>query len=1009
MRGLKYSILASLFFIFSLSKVVAQDNQEKKVTSTITGNVVDKNNNPIAGVTVEVQEENRRTVSAKDGSYTIKAASDDILIFSKKGYASSQKAVATTSTINMILETTKIGGGEDDNVIIPFGSRKKRELNYAISKLDVKDIPQIPTSNILNLLGGRIPGLYVQQTNSTIGSESASLQIRGLSTYNDGNSPTVLVDGIPRDPTGLDINEIESVTVLKDAAALTWYGLNAANGVVLINTRKGSSKKMSLNFTTQEGIQQSSNRIKPLNSYDYATLYNEALTNVGQPAIYNQAALDAYANNSSPYLYPNNNYIDSFLKTSAPVQRHVLSVDGGSNNFRYFTLLSYLRQDGFFKPSETTDFNSNAKFQRINFRVNLDYDVTKNLSVSLYAGAGTGSTREPLDGGYNLLSDLYNLPPNTFPITNPDGSYGGTSVYQNNPLARLQDRGYVRNLNRSLMVNLNATQKINFIKGLSANVLFSYDAQGNYTSGLSKNYEVYDMTGTTPVKYRTAAPLNYLGAYFSNNNRHNEIWAGFDYDREFKSIHKINASIRGMRSEDANANRLDYRGQQVSARVDYALMDRYFVGAVASYAGSENFPPGKRYGFFPAVSAGWILSEEAFVPQFIKNNYIKLRASYGSMGNGNIGGARLPYRNLYRAPAGFGYNFGTSFGATVSADEINPIGNPNITWETLNRLNVGADFNFLKRALSLSVDYFNDIRNDILTAPRTPSILGATLTGVNEGVVTSRGVDGSIGFEKDFGDFGIGLNANYTYAKNNVVSVNEDPGIPSYQSAINYNTGNVDVINTKRFYISQGLFQSQAEIDAAPKQLLAGKVVPGDIRYKDVNNDGVINSLDAVNTDYTDIPSSYYGFGLNLHYKSFQLSGQFEGVAGRTIQIRTIVNSGPSNLNGLSLDRWTPATATTAKYPRLAISDRANNDANSDFWLRSGDFLKLRTAEFSYSIPAKLSQRLKIEKAKLFVSGYNLLTFSKLDINVDPEMPYAGYGSAYPYMKIFSVGLNIQF
>ncbi|MEJ7831269.1 MAG: SusC/RagA family TonB-linked outer membrane protein, partial [Segetibacter sp.] len=833
---------------------------------------------------------------------------------------------------------------EEDDVVIPFGTRKKREINYAVSTLDASTLPQLPISNVLNLLGGRLSGLHVQQANTTPGNENATLQIRGRSTYNIGNSPRILVDGIFREAAELDVNEIESITVLKDAAALTWYGLNAANGVVMINTKKGSTKALTINLTSQAGLQKRGSMISPLDAFNYATLYNEALTNVGQPAIYNQAALDAYKNNSDPYLFPNNNYIDRFMKSSAPVQRHVLTADGGTSSFRYFTMLSYARQEGFLSPVKTDDYNSNTRFQRINFRVNLDYQVNKNLEVGLYAGARTGNVREPLDGGFGLLNDVYNLPPNAFPILNRDGSYGGTTTFRNNPLARLQNRGYIRNLSRSLLVNVDVKQQIPFIKGLSANVVFSYDATGNYTSGLSEDYEVFDLTGTTPAKFRTAAPLNYIGANFNNTIRRNELWMGLDYEREFASIHKVKASVRGQRTTDAAVERLDYRGQQVAGRVEYSLMDKYFFGVVGSYAGSENFPPGKRYGFFPAVSAGWVLSEENFIKGIAANNYIKLRVSYGTMGNGDIGGARLPYRTLYRAPAAFGYSFGTSFGATVSTD-LSAAGNPNITWETLKRSNVGIDFTLLKRTLSFSVDYFNDKRSGILTSPILPSILGYNLTGVNQGEVTSKGFESTLSFDKEFGAFTVGFNANYTYTKNKVAAVNEEAGIPAYQSSVGLNTGNVSGINTKRFYISEGLFQTQAEIAAAPKQQLAGKVVPGDIRYKDFNSDGVINNLDAVNTNYTDIPSAYYGFGLNLKYKGFQLSGQFQGIEGRTIQIRTIVNSGPSNLNALNLDRWTPATAATARFPRLAISDRGNNDANSDFWLRSGDFLKLRTVE----------------------------------------------------------------
>ncbi|WP_411273099.1 SusC/RagA family TonB-linked outer membrane protein [Daejeonella sp.] len=997
--------LITLIFCITTNKGFAQ----KEVPRLFTGKVI-ASDMPLAGVQVEVQERNRKTFTDADGSFSILAEPTDILIFYKNDFTTVQRKAGDAQGLIISLVPSKIGGGEEDEVIIPFGVRKSREVTYAVGTVKGSDLPQLPIGSLTPILGGRLAGLYIQQTSNGPGNDNGTLQIRGRSTYNSGNNPRVLVDGIFRDYSDLDINEIESFTVLKDAAALTWYGLNAANGILMITTKKGSNKRTSINFDSQTGLQQSANNVQSLNSFQFANLYNEALSNGGRPAIYNQAALSAYQNNSDPFNFPNNNYKGEFLRESAPIFRNVISATGGSNSFRYFTLLGYYNQKGNFKSTETDDFDSQLKFQRINFRVNLDYDLNSNLTVGLDAAARTGNLREPLDGASGLLSDLYNLPPNAFPILNQNGTFGGTSIYQNNPLGRLQGRGYVRNLTRALIVNANVKYKMNFVTpGLSANFLVSYDTQGSYQSGLTKNYEVTDLTINPPITYRTSTPLNYLSSSFSANNRRNEIWAGVDYERSFKGDHKINSSLRFMRSVDNAVERLDFRGQQISARVDYGFKDRYFFGLVSSYAGSENFAPNRRYGFFPAVSAGWIASEETFLKDNSTINYLKFRASYGIMGNGDIGGARLPFRSLYRAPAGFGYAFGTGFAATVSADEISPAGNPLITWEKLNRFNVGTDVQLLNKALTLSVDYFDDKRSDILTTPRVPSILGITLTGINEGKVNSKGVEGSVNYERQFNEFNFSLNGNYTYAKNEVISINEDRGIPAYQSSIGLNTGNVSLINTKRFYVSDGLFQNQAQVNSSPTQGPAGVIKPGDIKYKDINNDGVINGLDAINTDYTDIPKSYYGFGFNVKYKFLQVNTQFQGVTGRSVQIKSIVNSGPLGFNELSLNRWTPETASTAKFPRLAVADRANNNLDSDFWIRSGDFLKLRTVELSFSLPEKLIKKVNVQKARIYLTGYNLMSFTKLDIDVDPEMPYAGYGSSYPNLKTYSLGLNVQF
>jgi TonB-linked SusC/RagA family outer membrane protein len=998
MRFIKY------YLLFVSALMVLQSIAQEKKATIYTGKIINAANKPLAGVTIGVQEKNRRTISNVEGKFSIKANAEDILNFSKDGFVSTQRSASDATALTVVLQEAKIQGGENDIVEIPFGKRTKRELTYAISNLNAETLPHIPISDVTTLLGGRLSGLYVQQISNGPGNDNTQLQVRGRSTYNSGNSPRFLIDGIYRDITDIDVSEIESVTVLKDAPALAWYGLNAGNGVVMVTTKKGSGKKMSINFESQLGFQQRTNIIEPLSSYDYATLYNEGLTNEGKPAAYSATALQAYQNNSNPYKFASNNYIDSFLKSSSPVYRYALSVSGGSNAFRYFTMLSYYRQYGLFTPVNTNDFNSQLKFQRINFRVNLDYDINKNLLVGLNVGGRSGNLREPLDGATTVLNDLYNLPPNAFAIHNGDGSYGGSTAFRNNPLGRLQNRGYVRNLARTTQVSLTAKQKLDFVtKGLSANLLYSYDAQGNYQSGLTTDYVVVD---TNNVSYRTPAPLSYYPANFNSNDRRNELWLGFDYDRLFKQKHQVKASLRFQRSIDATANRLDYRGQQISARVDYGFKNRYFAGFVGSYAGTENFAKSNRYGFFPAVSAAWILSEEPFFKTSSTFNYIKLRGSYGTIGNGEIGGARLPFRTLYRIGS-FGYPFGTSFAVTNSADPMS-LGNAAITWEKIKKLNVGIDIILLNKSLSLTADYFKDERSDLLTAANLPSILGIGVTGFNGGVVKSKGVETSLTFNKQIDKVNISVNGNYTYAKNEVTYVNEPFGTIDYQSAIGFNTGNVTGTSSKLLYISDGLFQDQNQINNSPSQGTAGTIKPGDIKYRDINGDGVINNLDRISTNYSDIPSSYYGFGCNLTYKIFELSAQFEGAAGRTIQIKNIINSGPDGLNQFSLQRFTPSTASTAVFPRLAHPGSANNNLESDFWLRSGDFLKLRTVLFGISLPEKISSHLHLSNVQLYAAGYNLLNLKKSDNNIDPEMPAAGYGSAYPNLKTFTLGLKVR-
>jgi TonB-linked SusC/RagA family outer membrane protein len=611
------------------------------------------------------------------------------------------------------------------------------------------------------------------------------------------------------------------------------------------------------------------------------------------------------------------------------------------------------------------------------------------------------------DGTSTVLNNLYNLPPNAFPILNADGSYGGTSLFQNNPLGQLQSTGFARTTTNILLASIMADQKLDFItKGLSANLFFSYDGCGNYGDGLSENYAVFNQTVTPVQTYRTPAVIAYRTAAFQTNTKNNELWFGFDYNRTIATDHQIKANVRAQQYVSAAVDRLDYRSRMLVGRADYSFRQRYMLGFTGSYSGSENYAPGRRFGFFPAVSAGWLISKEDFLNDASLISYLKVRGSYGRSGNigptydasGNV--VRLPYRTLFTRDAG--PFLGSSFSTSTTARLVSPAGNPLTTWEKIDRLNMGTDVDFFKGSLSLSFDYFDEKRTDILGPANLPGIVGIAIAQVNSGKVSSKGFDASGTFNKKFGEVLISTNANFTYAKNVILERTENV-LPTQSTIGRY-------VNGGNYYIAEGIFQSQAEINASPRQTLSSLVVPGDLKYKDVNNDNIIDANDAFSSDYTDIPKIFYGFGLNIRYKQFDIGAQFQGVAGRTVDISDIMYAGPNGLNQLSLDTWTPATATTAKYPRVGISDNGNNTANSTFWLYSGDFLKLRSAEIGYTTPRSLNQRLRFKGARIFVSGNNIFTISKLnELDIDPETPNAGRFSSYPYVKTFAVGINVKF
>lgn len=983
----------------------AQPKPDNK--ATFSGLVTGPNNQPLANATVAVQEANTEVTTGPDGRFSIRASLNDVLVVQQTGYLSRTYTITGDKEIDVALNPALTDAGDDDNVPIPFGVRKKRQINGAVSTFSVRNLPQVPIASVNSLLAGRIPGLYVQQTGTAPGADLASFQLRGLTTFGPGRA-NILVDGVQRPFNDIDVNEIESITVLKDAASLAWYGLRNANGVVMVTTRKGSALRSNIHFDAQGGVQMPEKIIQPLDSYQYATLYNEALRNDGAQPIYDAATLSAYQNGSDAFRFPNNNYVDSFLKNSSVSQRYVLSADGGSNSVRYFALLSYFTQDGLFKNAKSDDFNANIGFNRFNFRGNVDFDVNKNLTVGLNVAGRSETQRQPgsIESG-TLLNLLYNTPPNAFPILNADGSYGGTAQFQNNPLGLLRDRGFTAFVTRVLMATIDVRQKLDYwVPGLSANVNFNYDVQGTYVSGLNRDYQVIDASGTTPVIYRNQTPLSYRAAGFAGTVQRNEGWAGLDYDRSF-GRHTVNASVRGQRYATVAPAQLDFRGQGLSSRVDYSFKDRYYLGFVGSYSGSENFPRGRRYGFFPAVSAGWVVSDEAFMPSGTLLNYLKLRASYGQAGSSDIGGARFPFERFFaRNTGGGGYTFGTGFSATNSANEVS-IANPDITWETLTTLNAGVDLHLFNHALSFSADVFRTTRTGILTQSVIPSILGQTLT-VNAGEVRSQGLDLSLTYNRQLGPVQLSLYGNGTVSDDRVVAENGQAGLPEYQRT----TG--QVVGSRLVFVSDGIFQTQAQIDASPKQTLSGKVVPGDIRYRDIGGvdgvpDGIIDNLDRVRTNDRDVPKAYFGFGTVARYKLFDLTVHFQGVAGRTIDVQGIVNSGPFSFNAESLQRWTPTTAESARYPRLGISDRSNNTSASDFWLASGDYLRLKNVELGLTLPRPLLNRYGMKNARFYVGGFNLFSFDKLALNIDPEIPGAGRGTAYPYVKTLYAGLRASF
>jgi len=1003
-------IYISIFALFSLLVNVLQ--AQERVTSLITGKVTDMNNLPVSGMTIEVQEIGTETKTDANGQFEIPVIKGDMLVFTKDGYLTLfQDIVGIKKTLEIHVKSTITEAGENDNVYIPFGVVKKREVNGAVSTIKSSGLSHTPSSSLFNALTGQTTGFNVWQSGTLPGRDDATFIIRNRASFAGSNVPLVLVDGVARDFSDMDLNEIESVTVLKDAASLAWYGNRGANGALLVTTKRGNAEKTRFSYDVQFGSQMPTSLTKPVDSYNFARLYNQALQNDGSQPFYTLSQLENYKSGTDLYAYPNNNFVKDFINNNALVQRHVLTASGGSKAIRYFTTLSFFDQNGLFKDAQTPLFNSNVGYQRYNLRTNLDIQVTPMLNVQLDMGGRVEDRSQPGGSSDAFLNSVFTTPANAYALLNEDGSYGGTSSFQNNPLAQLKSKGYSDEVTRILMGTLNATHKLDFVaKGLSVNLFYTFDIQGVFTSGRSQNYEVYERSLAGSLsRYGTATPLVYLPSAFSNNIRANELWTGFDYKNSFGK-HSVNATVRYQQALIYAATKFEDKRQGVSARGSYSYDNRYYLDLVASYTGADNYMPGKQFGYFPAMSMGWVISEEKFMRNIKFIDYLKLRGSYGMAGNNSTGeSSKFPYAYLYTPSTG-GYAFGSTYTWNQGGAEAT-YPNPNITWEKAYKTDIGFELKLLKNSLTISGTYFNENRKDILTNPLYPSIMGLNSYNINYGVTQLRGFEGMIDYTKKIGDFTLYVGANFTSAKNIILRINESAGLTDYQLQKGHNIGSINGYDSRLMLISDGIFQSQDDIDASPVQRFAGKVVPGDIKYKDINGDKVIDNMDRVMTDYNDTPDAFYGFKLGGMYKGFDFSILLQGVCGRTIQIRSLVLAGSNNtgyINQFSFDAWTPSNPT-ALYPRLGISDRGNNTANSDFWLRSGDYLRLKSVEFGYTIPSGLTDKFHIRSLRFYLNGFNLYNFIKTGLDIDTEMNLAGFNSVYPYTRTISAGFNLKF
>ena len=901
------------------------------------------------------------------------------------------------------------------------------------------------------------------------GVDQSELFIRGKATYGN-QSAIVIVDGIERDMSYLAPDEIETFTILKDASATAAYGIRGANGVIVITTKRGkAAEKATVNLKASIGINQPIGFPEYLGSADYATLYNEARLNdakmtgadISSLNLFSQQAIDnfrrAKGDNSDGLGY-DWDYYDFAFKPG--LQEDVsLSIRGGTDKVRYYVLANYFSQGGNYKYSNAGEYDSQTKFTRYNFRSNIDININRYLSTRLDLGARITDRNAPGTTAGRLMTICATQPPylpilveeNAHPQNeeyiqqNPRGMLYGDNIYRYNLLGELSRTGYLNEKNTYLNGSFAMNLDMEFLtKGLKAEVMFSYDAsEGRW---INRKLDTYKDGYREYPKYATFMPIegsdaymaggHYTGAYKTGNKydidqtigngfSHNAsdgrtyIQARLDYNRLFSNRHEVTAMLLANRGNRTVNNELAYHSQGITGRFAYYYNQKYLMEFNFGYNGSENFAPGKRYGFFPAGSIGWVVSEEEFMKKASWIDFLKVRASYGLVGSDNVS-SRFPYLAFYGG--GSGYDFGNNFGTNVGGTSEGNLANANLTWEKARKLNVGIDFTTLNQRLALTIDAFYEYRFDIITDMNSdgimgyPDIVGKDAALQNLGEVSNRGVDIELSWNDKIGkDFRYYIRPNLTFSRNRLEYKAEVARKNSWRKE----TGKRLYENF--VYVFDHFVADQEEADRLNKIGYQpwGQLIPGDVVYKDLDRNGVIDDEDRTAMGNPRSPELMFGIPFGFQYKNFDFSVLLQGATKSSILLNgAAVFDFPQfeqdkigRVKKMHLDRWTPETAATAKYPALHYGTHDNNkNGNSSLFLYDASYLRLKNVEIGYNISPQLLRKFHVQQARIYVQGLNLLTFDKLgDVDIDPETKSGDGASWYPIQKVFNFGIDITF
>lgn len=1009
--------LILFFLVISIFQTEAQQ--------VLKGKVVNEKNDPLIGASVNIKGTTSGAITDVAGKFILEVNRLDSLIVSYQGYLSLtvQAGVERERTFQL---KEDLNNQLDEVVVVAYGKQKKITVTGAVSSISVEEIQRFSTPSLSNAIGGKVPGIISRQSSGMPGADAAQVYIRGFGTWGN-RAPLILVDGIERDMNDLNAQEIASFSILKDASATAVFGMRGANGVILITTKSGKIGKPKITFRTENAVLNALRRPNYIDGFEYASLINEGLENVGKNINlggFRQSDLEKYKDGSDPFLHPNVNWTDVVLRKNTFQSISNLSITGGNNTFRYFTNVGFTNQNGLFKVDDLKKFNTNANFKRYNFRSNVDINVSKSLKMNLSLGGIIFLQNQPGNTSVDIFTALRRTTPIDFPILNPDGSLGGNPALPGyHPYGIATQSGYMSTFRNTLQGTFGTEWDLSNLitKGLSIGGRFAYDYYSVNYMVRQKYFQVKKYNGIDELTgnqnydiMREEQPLGYAISNGANRALYSE--ATINYFRNFKG-HSISGLVLYNQRDYVNLMagssilNLPSRRQGVASRISYSYRDRYLLETNLGYNGSENFPKGKKFGIFPSVSAGWVISNETFWDSDFLTK-LKIRGSYGRVGNDMIGGARFLFLTTINRN-GSSYYFGSNQQYYQGFDEAS-IGNPNVSWEVATKTNLGIDLELLSGKITLQVDAFEENRDGILmqlgTIPQLSGISQNVIPFGNLGKVFNHGIDAVLEIKnRTASGWFYSLTSNFTYAKNRMIEANIPDQLYDYQNPVSVGAA----VDQPFGLISLGLFKDQKEIESSPKQTFMSTLKPGDIKYMDVNGDGVINSYDQVYMGYQRTPEIMYGLGGTIGYKGFDISIYFTGATNASIFLGGpsmypfgSSEKGPNNILREYYDnRWTENNMN-AKYPSAGEAFSPNNYLNSTTWLRDASYLRLRNAEIGYNFQRSVLDKFHLSDIRLFINGINLYTWDKLKF-LDPESDN-GTGS-YPIQRSVNFGFQVTF